>query len=1443
MYGLTQNPQPGTHIMKYRGDTLTINFEVPLQLKNPKAYFHTNIGFASLRREEIIENVEDNTPISSEDWHDMPMQVDSSTPGKFILRLALNEVGHFEGKACVIEEGSSMPIWVEGEHIHVNVESAMYCCANSIYCAFIRQYGHNKNRQNSQISKTEEFTVRNLDDSGYTVIPPSGTFRDFIKELDFVTDKLKCRIIHLLPINPVPTTYARMGRYGSPYAALDFTAIDPAYAEFDRYATPLDQFLELVDAVHYRGAKLIIDLAINHTGWAAKLHETHPDWLVRDPDGAIHSPGAWGVVWGDLTELNHNCLDLWEYLADVFLTWCSRGVDGFRCDAGYMIPFPAWQYIIARVRKSYPDAIFLLEGLGGDPAVTRKLLNEANMNWAYSELFQNYSREAIEGYLNYSDMVSGADGLLVHYAETHDNLRLAATSPAWARMRTALCALTSTNGAFGFTNGVEWLAKEKIDVHSASALNWGASDNMVDYIGRLNLILMRHPAFHPDANIRFIDSYSQDAILVFRSDKNNQNHLLICININCQQPVIVKWRPSNVLFHNPEPFDLITGRNISPLSIGGGELCTTLQPGEVLCLSDSDSFIQNTENIWSISNTTPEEDRLKHQTLRAQILDLMCWKNQSCELPPKLDIMALAHELYQNPDLFLTHFLGDSEYRKVVTWHWPEDHKRQVMIPPEHVLMVKSDVPFRAHIVEKDGRIHRLRDSILSADGTWFVMFAPQLTPRIHTPVSLRIYTTDKGRSARCDAPLLILGSHVESVPLAFDNVQMRKSTHTALLTNGRGAMIRPALEWGELHDRYCTMLAVNFSENFPEDRHIMFRRLRIKVQHEARIEYLRLDLTKEFILNKMGEPIWTFKVPIGKGLHILLQVRILAVPNENAVKVVVRRLEAEDHSEASDIRQIRVMLCPDLEDRSFHNETKAFMGPEHDWPQKITPSFDGSYITFAPSEDRILSIGVSKGNFISHNKWFYNQYQKREAARGLEANTDVWHPGDFQLTLDIGESVVLHAHVKRSLNDAKNSKFDFSFDNANDLWVYDSTFAQFNQALPHAMKQFVVKRDAWQTVIAGYPWFLDWGRDTLICVRGLLAGGFTQTVRDILCVFARFAEQGTLPNIIHGNDVGNRDTSDATLWLFTALNDYLEETGDQTLLTETFESGKNMIETLVDIYDWMLKGPPNGIKVDAESNLVYSPPHFTWMDTNYPAGTPREGYPIEIQALWFAAQNVLFKITKDAKYSTAAQKTKASVLQYFVLPSGALSDCLNAQAHQTASQAVQTDHLRPNQLFAITLGMIDDPKISAAILAECAKLLIPGAIRSLADQAVQVPIPVDKDGQLLNDPTHPYWGNYEGDEDTRRKPAYHNGTAWTWPFPSFPEALVQVYGESSLSTAKAYLSSIDVLLNQGCVGQLPEVLDGDFPHTFRGCDAQAWGATEAYRVWHKLQQYASEQK
>ena len=157
---------------------------------------------------------------------------------------------------------------------------------------------------------------------------------------------------------------------------------------------------------------------------------------------------------------------------------------------------------------------------------------------------------------------------------------------------------------------------------------------------------------------------------------------------------------------------------------------------------------------------------------------------------------------------------------------------------------------------------------------------------------------------------------------------------------------------------------------------------------------------------------------------------------------------------------------------------------------------------------------------------------------------------------------------------------------------------------------------------------------------------------------------------------------------------------------------------------------------------------------------------------------------------------------------------------------------------MAVALGAVPLSVGRATVLAACDHLAVPGGMRSLAPLSVAVPLPVRSHaGELLNDPIQPYWGRYEGDEDTRRKPAYHNGTAWGWQLPFLSESIMRCWprDEGALKAARSYLLTMEPLLNSGCIGHLPEVMDGDAPHTQRGCDAQAWSATEAYRVWQLL--------
>jgi predicted glycogen debranching enzyme len=580
----------------------------------------------------------------------------------------------------------------------------------------------------------------------------------------------------------------------------------------------------------------------------------------------------------------------------------------------------------------------------------------------------------------------------------------------------------------------------------------------------------------------------------------------------------------------------------------------------------------------------------------------------------------------------------------------------------------------------------------------------------------------------------------------------------------------------------------------------------------------------------------WQFHIPTGQGENILLTVIVDMINGENAVRLRFHRHPSiPGQAMLDDSKPIKLIVRPDIDHRSFHETTKAFSGPEHEWPQSMVTHTSG--FCFSPHEHHHLSLAVTHGEFIWEPEWQYMVHHPVDQERGMDPNSDLFSPGYFQIYLEGNQSVVLSATTQHSTSDTrKHSKQGYRSDH---FESEDHRWSDPVEVLEKSIEHYVVDRGDLKTVIAGYPWFLDWGRDSLIFSRGLIASPKTEIARSILQQFARFEDKGTLPNMIVENDAGNRDTSDAPLWLFTACADLMRIEGNDGFLKIAC-GNRSMYQILLSIGKSIIAGIPNGIRMDPESGLVFSPAHFSWMDTDHPAGTPREGYPIEIQALWYAALGMLSKIDTDKNsenWDDLAEQVQVSIKKYFWQDElGYLSDCLHATSGISAGQAVADDALRPNQLLAITLGAISDKHIRRRILATCEELLVPGAIRSLADRPVRYPIEIIHHNNQLNDPHHPYQGTYLGDEDTQRKPAYHNGTAWTWLFPTFCEAWAMVYGDKSKETALAWLASSATLLEQGCVGHIPEILDGNYPHTQRGCDAQAWGVSELLRVWRTLQ-------
>ncbi|MEN8691395.1 MAG: amylo-alpha-1,6-glucosidase [Desulfobacterales bacterium] len=1423
---LRQEPAPGCRMLKYRGDTLTFH----LTLERPRqgsAWLRTNMGSGKVIRNEIVRNVHLEEVPLGRDWFDRPMV--AIDPRHFRITLPLCETGHFEAKCFFLEEGESQPVWPSGANTAVNVEPADTCCANIIYNAFVRQFGPNKS--GTFTPQVDPASITALDQTGFAVIPPSGTFRNLIGELDFIIGELGCRILQLLPIHPTPTTYGRMGRFGSPYAALSFTDVDPALAEFDPGATPLEQFIELVDAVHARSAKIMIDIAINHTGWAAGLHESHPQWLSRDKAGQIEVPGAWGVRWEDLTKLDYSHRDLWQYMADVLLKWCWRGLDGFRCDAGYMIPVAAWMYIIARVRQQYPETIFLLEGLGGKLSVTRDLLNRANFNWAYSELFQNYDRGQIEYFLPPVFEISRQDGIMVHFAETHDNLRLAARSPNYARMRTALCALSSQQGGFGFANGVEWFATDKIDVHNAASLNWGAEINQVGEIRRLNALLRIHPAFGKDGDIHLVEQGEGNQVVLLRNHPASGKKLIVAVNLDDQQPRTAAWSGSATGMTGPQFLDLLTGQPVT-VEADDDRIFVRLDQCQVLCLSTNEDDLDLDQNAAAVFLRPPE--LTLQQRYRSKALDVFTFYNETGDIG-SFDPAQAAGELRRDPKGFCARLNPNGDEPRVVTWHWPQDQRRQIMLPPEHFLLIRVDVPFRAYITDKKGSLG-CEDGLPAEDGSHFALFAP-LPPRgkpSFLTLKLSVFGGESNR--HIEAPLIGLSRPQDvRIKQLFGRSQLLHQRYLFLATNARGGMLRAGVSWGELNSRYDALLAANLDPEVPEDRCILFTRCRAWVVYQGYSQEIGNDCLTAFHYAGDRTGKWRFQIPTGQGESIGLGITAEMLPLKNAVRLTFYRHPADMARRRLDDRSpVQLILRPDIEFRSFHETTKAFLGPENRWPAAIRSLTDG--FLFTPAAAVNLEMTVSRGTFVSEPEWQYMVHHPLEAERGLDPNSDLFSPGYFSLILEGDRTETLTAGIVENGDDPITVT---ESDRSPQMTPSPGPGAALKpiDALKTCLDQYVVRRGNLKSVIAGYPWFLDWGRDSLIVVRGLVAAGRWKAARAVLKQFGQFEKDGTIPNMIRGQDAGNRDTSDAPLWFFTACADLVAAEGSEDFLDSTW-GDRTIRAILVAMADSLIHGTPNGIRMDPASGLIFSPAHFTWMDTNHPAATPREGYPIEIQALWHRALEFLTQIDTSGRkrwQKLMRQVASSLVTLYYHEDRGYFSDCLHAVTGTAAQSAAPDDALRPNQLLVLTLGALTDPTIARSVLAACERLLVPGGIRSLADKEVARPIAVFHNGRLVNDPHHPYQGRYVGDEDTQRKPAYHNGTAWTWLFPSFCEAWAKVYGKDGCQTALAWLGSSTALINKGCIGHVPEILDGDFPHIPRGCDAQAWGVSELLRVWLTL--------
>ena len=555
------------------------------------------------------------------------------------------------------------------------------------------------------------------------------------------------------------------------------------------------------------------------------------------------------------------------------------------------------------------------------------------------------------------------------------------------------------------------------------------------------------------------------------------------------------------------------------------------------------------------------------------------------------------------------------------------------------------------------------------------------------------------------------------------------------------------------------------------------------------------------------GIPVWRYAIA-----DALLEQRIFMAPGSNTSYLCLNLLRAS--------APLAVTLKPLITYRDYHSHGRG----ARDFKLEADTA-ECRVQAFAAAQPYRLTL--SEGGFSAAPVWYWNFWHRREAERGLDALEDLLTPGSFAAELRPGRPLFLVATAESDapapgdlvLEDleARAQRLTATLPKSAPDWIH---------TLTRASDQFIVRRGGTGTahsVIAGYPWFADWGRDTMISLPGLTTSlKRYDLAAGILRTFARFMDRGMLPNRFpDGGEPPEYNTADATLWMFHALEDYLRATRDPDLLNELFPALMSSVHAHAD-------GTRYGIGVDPKDALLRAGERgmqLTWMDAKHgdTVFTPRIGKPVEINALWLNALDVSVRLAARLR-NNAEKRFCESLLKQATLSFGRFWNAERACLYDVIDVdggAGEDARMRPNQVFAVSLpySALSKEQMRAVVDA-CAQALLTGAgLRTLS-------------------PREPgYIGRYEGDP-RERDAAYHMGTVWTWPLGPFALAHYRAYGDARL--AQSLLAPMAQQVNGACLGTLGEIFDGDAPHSARGCFAQAWSVAEILRAWLYLERRIS---
>jgi predicted glycogen debranching enzyme len=536
--------------------------------------------------------------------------------------------------------------------------------------------------------------------------------------------------------------------------------------------------------------------------------------------------------------------------------------------------------------------------------------------------------------------------------------------------------------------------------------------------------------------------------------------------------------------------------------------------------------------------------------------------------------------------------------------------------------------------------------------------------------------------------------------------------------------------------------------------------------------------------------PRWRFRLADGTVVE-----QEIIVPHGRAA--VVLRWHLPDSVPGETLR-----LRPFFSGRDYHalhHQNPAF---------RFAADGDGDHLVFRPYDGVPAIHSLANATYAKEPTWYRNFLYSAEQARGLDAVEDLASPGVLTWNLSAGDAVWILA-----AGDARGDVHETAAALADRLAAEERARRRFPSRLHRAADAYLVRRGDGLTIVAGYPWFTDWGRDTFIALRGLcLAGDRLDEARQILLARAGAVSQGKLPNRFPDRgEAPEFNAGDASLWYAVAVHDYLQRGHAGDADARTLHAA---VEAILDGYT---AGTRFGIRADADGLLAAGEPgvQLTWMDARVGdwVVTPRIGKPVEVQALWL---NALWAAAQWApRFAEPLARGRAAfAARFWNAARGCLFDVVDVDHRPGTADAT----VRPNQILAVgglPLALLDGERARGVVDVVERSLCTPLGLRSLA-------------------PTEPgYAGRYEGDGRSRDS-RYHQGTAWPWLIGPFVDAWVRVRGADAATRREArerFLAPLLAHLDQAGLGHVSEIADGDPPHAPRGCPFQAWSLGELLRL------------